>query len=290
MKSVYVKTKPRILVNVSSIVTIHYFEFGPAYAYAGEQHDFWELVYVDKGRVLVQRDGESLTLKQGEILFHTPKEFHSIRSLDSSPNFFVISFDCRSPAMARFVRCQMALDKTLQSYLVSIFQEAEKTYTIPKNDPDLKKLILKEDALLGGEQLIKTYLEQFLIFLLRSMISSKAPSFPQKDVQSDPLVDEIIQYLSAHVDKNIRIADLCKEFDYSRSYLSRRFQSKTGQTIAAYATRLKVKEAKRLMRETDLNLSQISARLSFESPQYFARVFKRVTGMTPTEFKKRAYI
>lgn len=290
MKNSYIRTKPKIVIDVTSIVTIHYFEFGPTFAYAGERHDFWELVYVDKGIVSVQRDGETLTLKQGEILFHAPKEFHAIRALNSSPNFFIISFYCTSPAMARFVRYRTWLDKTLNTYLASIIKEAEKTYRIPKNDPDLKKLALRENALVGGEQLIKTYLEQFLIFLLRSMISVKAPSFPQKDAVSDPLIASVRQYLAAQVEKNIRIEDLCREFGYSRSYLSHRFQSKTGQTLAAYAMELKIDEAKRLMRETDLNLSQISARLAFENPQYFSRVFKRVTGMTPTEFKKRAYI
>lgn len=290
MRSAYVKTKPRIVVNVSSIVTIHYFEFGPTFVYAGEQHNFWEMVYVDKGSVLVKRDGETLTLKQGEILFHEPNEFHSIRSLDSSPNFFVISFNCASPAMARFVKYQTYLDKTLKTYLSSIIKEAEKTYVIPKNDPDLKKLKLREDALLGGEQLIKTYLEQFLIFLIRSMITSAAPSFPQKDEISDPLVESVRQYLIAYAESNVRIEDLCREFDYSRSYLSRRFREKTGQTLAAYAMQLKIDEAKRLIRETDLNLSQISTRLSFENPQYFSRVFKRVTGMTPTEFRNRANV
>ena len=290
MKTNYIRTKPKMVIDVTSIITIHYFEFGPTFIYDGEQHDFWEMVYVDKGSVLIQRDAETLTLNQGEILFHAPREFHAIRSLDSSPNFFVISFDCRSAAMARFMKYRTKLDKTLHSYLASIIKEAEKTYTIPKNDPDLKKLTPKENAMLGGEQLIKTYLEQFLIFLLRATISSKAPSFPQKDAQADPLIEAMQQYLMNNIEKNIRIEDLCKKFDYSRSYLSRRFQRKTGQTITTYATRLKIKEAKRLMRETDLNLTQISARLSFESPQYFARVFKRVTGMTPTEFKKRAYI
>lgn len=290
MKTSYIRTKPKIVINVSSIVTIHYFEFGPTFVYAGERHDFWEMVYVDKGCVSIQRDGETLILKQGEILFHEPNEFHSIRSLDSSPNFFVISFHCTSPAMASFARYQTRLDKTLNAYLASIIMEAEKTYWIPKNDHNLKKLTLRENALVGGEQLIKTYLEQFLIFLLRLMISTKAQSFPQKDVAEDPLIEAIRHYLMVNVEKNIRIEDLCKEFDYSRSYLCHRFQSKTGQTLASYAMQLKVDEAKRLIRETDLNLSQISTRLSFENPQYFSRVFKRVTGMTPTEFKKRAYI
>ena len=290
MKTSYIRTKPKIVINVSSIVTIHYFEFGPTFVYGGERHDFWEMVYLDKGSLLVQRDGETLILKQGEILFLEPNEFHAIRSLDSSPNIFVISFHCTSPAMASFVRYHTRLDKTLSTYLASIIREAEKTYKIPKNDFNLKRLTLRDNALVGGEQLIKTYLEQFLIFLLRLMISTKAQPFPQKDIVADPLVEAIQQYLTVNVEKNIRIADLCKEFDYSRSYLCHRFQSKTGQTLASYAMQLKVNEAKRLIRETDLNLSQISARLSFENPQYFSRTFKRLTGMTPTEFKKRAYI
>ena len=172
----------------------------------------------------------------------------------------------------------------------AIIREAEKTYVIPKNDPNLKRLQHREDGLLGGEQLIKTYLEQFMIFLIRSMVTASVPNFPQKEEKADPLVEDMLQYLMDNVEKNIRIEDLCKEFDYSRSYLSHRFQSKTGQTLAACAMKIKIREAKRLIRETDMNLSQISARLAFESPQYFSRVFKRVTGMTPPEFKNRVHV
>lgn len=290
MQPAYIKTRPRILINVSSIVTIHYYEFGPAFNFAGEAHDFWELVFVDKGCVQVRRDAEILTLKQGEILFHQPNEFHSIRALDSAPNIFVISFHCASAAMARFAKYRTSLDNALKPYLSSIIKEARKTYIIPKNDPDLKKLQHRSDALMGGEQLIKIYLEQFLILLLRKMTAITASSTPQKEAQSDPLVEAIRQYLIARIEQNVRISDLCDAFDYSRSYLSRRFLGKTGQTLAAYATQLKIDEAKRLIRESDMNFSQISARLAFENPQYFSRVFKRLTGMTPSEFKNRAHI
>ncbi len=291
MKADYVKTRPKTVINIPRIVTIHYYEFGRNFMFEGESHNFWEMVYVDKGCVQIQRDMETLTLRQGELLFHEPNEFHSIRSLESSPNIFVISFDCTSPAMAHFVRYRALLDKTLKTYLSSIIKEAENTYIIPKNDPDLKKLKLKTSALLGGEQLIKTYLEQFLIFLLRSITATtSAPSFPKKEADTDPLVQEIRQYLSNRIGENFRVEMLCHKFGYSRSYLSRHFQSKTGQTLASYAMSLKVDEAKRLIRETDLNFAEISTRLSFENPQYFSRVFKKKTGMTPTEFKNRAHI
>ena len=291
MKSSYIKIRPKTLINISRIVTIHYYEFGPNFVFQGESHDFWEMVYVDKGKVQVRRDEEELILKQGELLFHQPNEFHSIRSLDSSPNFFVISFSSASPAMAYFVKRRIQLDATLKPYLSSIIKEAEKTYNIPKNDPNLRKLHRKENAPLGGEQLIQTYLEQLLIFLLRTVTKEGSlVSFPQKGSQEDPLVAAIKQYLAQHITDTVRIEDICNEFDYSRSYLNRRFQAETGSSLAAYITTLKIEEAKRLIRETDLNFAQISERLSFDNPQYFSRVFRKRTGMTPTEFKNRAHI
>ena len=102
----YIKTKPQNLIRVSRIVTIHYHEFGPSFVFSGEKHDFWELVYVDKGTVRIRRDEDEITLTQAQLLFHRPNEFHTIRSLDSSPNVFVISFTCRSEAMRFFARYQ----------------------------------------------------------------------------------------------------------------------------------------------------------------------------------------
>lgn len=291
MKASYIKIRPKTIINISRIVTIHYYEFGPNFVFQGESHDFWEMVYVDKGKVQVRRDEEEMILKQGELLFHQPNEFHSIRSLESSPNFFVISFSSASPAMAYFSKHRSQLDNTLKQYLSFIIKEAENTYIIPKNDPNLRKLRRKENAPLGGEQLIQTYLEQLLIFLLRTITKEGSlVSFPKKGSQEDPLVEAIKQYLSQHITDTVRIENICDEFDYSRSYLNKRFRAEAGSSLAAYIASAKIEEAKRLIRESDLNFAQISEYLSFDNPQYFSRVFRKHTGMTPTEFKNRAHI
>ena len=284
----YIKTKLETVLNISRIITIHYYEFGPNFVFLGEKHDFWELVYVDKGRVQIRADEEDITLEQGQIVFHRPNEFHSIRSLDSAPNFFVLSFSCPSAAMSLFDGFSTRLDKKLKGYLFSIIQEAEKTFVIPKNDPYLKKLERKPDAPLGGEQLIKTYLEQFLIFLLRTVTSRIEPQPPKEE--GNPLLTSIQAYLADRVEMKLQIEDLCGEFGYSRSYLSRLFQKETGQSLGRYATKLKIDKAKQWIRETDMNFAQISAKLAFDNPQYFSRVFKRCTGMTPSEFKNSAHV
>jgi len=115
-------------------------------------------------------------------------------------------------------------------------------------------------------------------------------SFPKKGSQEDPLVEAIKQYLMQHITDTVRIENICNEFDYSRSYLNKRFRMETGSSLAAYITAAKIEEAKRLIRENNLNFAQISEYLSFDNPQYFSRVFRKHTGMTPTEFKKRAHI
>ena len=285
------KVRPKTVINISRIFSIHYFEFGPNFVFLGEEHDYWEMVFVDKGQVEIRRDDETLTLKQGELLFHQPNEFHSVRSFDSSPNFFVICFSCTSSAMEHFKMRRMKLDQQLKGYVASIIKEAEKAYIIPKNDPSANKLVRKENAPFGGEQLIKTNLEQLLIFLLRTITQSNAEdTVPRKNSHSDPLINAIQQYLLQRVEETVRIEDICNEFDYSRSFLSRYFREQTGHSLAAYATMQKIDVAKQLIRETNLNFAQISNRLSFENPQYFSRVFKRCTGMTPTEYTRLANI
>ena len=291
MGTAYIKTRPKTVINVSRIITIHYFEFGPSFVFQGESHDFWELVYVDKGTVLVKRDEEEVILKQGEVIFHRPNEFHSIKALDSAPNFFVISFVCTSEAMGHFEKYQAKLDTKLKTFVSAIIKEAEKTYHIPKNHTALVKLSRLDNAPIGSEQLIQMYLEQLLIFILREITKTqKIPLFHQETMEENPLVNAIRKYLTDRAEETVRVEEICDEFGYSRSFLGKLFQSQTGETLAAFATKQKIERAKQLIRETGMNFSQIAVLLSFENPQYFSRVFKRCTGMTPTEFKNRAHV
>ncbi len=287
MKATYVKTQLQNVINISKIVTVHYYEFDKNFIFNGESHDFWEMVYIDKGRVQVRNDEEELILSQGEIIFHRPNEFHSIKALNSAPNFFVVSFVCNSPLTVYLEKYHTVLNKTLHGFISSIIKEAESTYVIPKNDPALKKLIKKETAPIGGEQLIKTYLEQFLIFLIRNIVKKEEPSvFPSKESMETHLVSSAKRLLEEKAEEPFRVNDLCLALGYSKSYLSKLFHEQTGETIAAYAVKVKIKAARRLIREGHLNFAQISDRLSFDNPQYFSRVFKRVTSMSPTEFKQ----
>ena len=287
MKATYIKTQLKNLISITKIVTIHYYEFDKSFSFAGESHDFWEMVYVDKGAVCVMSEDEEIVLSQGDVIFHKPNEFHAIKAHGSEPNFFVVSFVSPSPTMALLEKHHGQLSERLKPFISAIIKEADMTFVIPKNDPALKKLQKKENAIIGGEQLIKTYLEQLLILLIREKQSvGTAEVFPSKKSMESHLIDAVKKHLERNVREKISIADVCRHLGYSKSYLCKLFRAQTGCSIIDYGVKAKITLAKRMIRENNLNFSQISDALSFDNPQYFSRVFRRVTGMSPTEFKQ----
>jgi len=275
------------VLNIRSIVTIHYFELSKNFTYPGESHDFWEMVYVDKGEVIITADDKEFVLRQGEAVFHEPNEFHKIAANNViAPNVFIISFVCKSREMNFFRKKVTVVPTKLRDLIALVIEEAQKNYRLPFFDPHLKKLMASEHPPIGGEQMIRMYLEQFLILTLRSDVIAKESRVPiMNESLDDRLVQDIIQYLENRVYQTVSVSELCKHFNYSKTYLSKVFKNVTGRSLLEYYTSLKISAAKRLIREKDYNFAQIAAQLCYDSPQYFSRTFKHVTGMTPKEYK-----
>ena len=85
---------------------------------------------------------------------------------------------------------------------------------------------------------------------------------------------------------NLSIDDICKKISYSKAYVFRQFKSATGKSVMDYYTELKIKEAKRLIKENRLSVKEIAEKLCFDTPNYFSKTFKKKTGVTPTKYKK----
>ncbi|MBQ3557709.1 MAG: AraC family transcriptional regulator [Oscillospiraceae bacterium] len=287
MAASYKKTRPKTLFYIPEIVTIHYYELDKSFVFDGEAHDFWEMVYVDKGAVEIRADDKTQVLNQGEILFHKPHEFHAIRAFRSNPDFFVISFVCRSPAMKLFEGYRAALSQSLRPFVSSIITEARNSFHIPKNDVTLLKLRRRSQAKVGGEQLIKTYLEQLLILLARAVLEQQENSVsPVRESMETQLISTIKTYIRDNLGKKITMEELAGVTGYSTSYISRVFRQQCGTTIGRYITSKKISYAKELIRNHTYNFAQISDMLAFDTPQYFASTFKKETDMTPSEFKR----
>lgn len=274
------------LINIQKIVTIHYQALSKDYHFPEETHDFWELNYADKGDVLIGIGSEEIYLKQGEILFIRPNLPHFVESRNGEPNLFIVSFTCRSPSMNFFGDNKYSVPEKYRYLLQNIMSEATDTFALPDFDPNLNELKLKENPNLGGEQIIKNALETLLIYLLRHAQKKDTSQefFVSKIADSTELQDEIVRILNDKIYDKFKLEDLREELHYGTTQLCTFFKKKTGLTIYQTYLKLKIDEAKKLIRKK-LSFAEITDKLCFDSISTFTFAFKKHVGMTPSEYR-----
>lgn len=127
--------------------------------------------------------------------------------------------------------------------------------------------------------------EEFATFLLRvydRIINVKNAEEPRKEKVS---VEEIKHYIDRHYcECGFSTSDIVNRFNFSVSYLSGLFKRKEGTTIVDYITDKRIQRASQLIRETNFSVTYISALVGYDNIQYFSKVFKSATNMSPTEY------
>ncbi len=285
MKSNYIKHRLINFISISKIVTIHHYEFSKNFFFEGESHNFWEMLYVDKGQVNIRAGAKKFTLKQGEVTFHKPNEFHTICTDGiNAADVFIITFVCSSSSADFFKGYTSALSAKLKKHMFSLIEECLSCFeSMPTTG---MQLVTKDDAPLGSQQMVRIHLEEFLILLIRESNSKETPAFfPNKESMENHIVKQLINMIEENIYSPISVEDLCRTMNYSRTYLSKIFKTATLHSIGEYITLLKIKEAKKLIRKDNYTFTQISDMLSFDNPHYFSRVFKKVTNFTPSQYK-----
>ena len=276
-------------IEIDSIVTIHYFEFDDSYVDKPEEHAFWELVFIDRGECGIVADDSSFVLRQGQLYIHRPFETHLIRPEKGVPsNVFIISFYSRSEAMRFFEGRIIEATMSVRQHIAAIIYEANLTFEL-LNDPQMKGLSLKKGPVLwAGEQTVLIRLELMLIELVR--LSREKPSgrrmFFSRDIIDDDLALRIVGFMEERLRSRFTMDELSKALSFSKSYLSRHFMNVCGCSVMDYFQTMKINEAKNLIRSGGRNFFEISELLDFSNPHYFSSVFRKCTGMTPTEYKR----
>lgn len=106
---------------------------------------------------------------------------------------------------------------------------------------------------------------------------------------STPEMRKILKYISEHLQEDISLETIATYINMNSSYFSRYFKSKTGGNFVDFLTSIRIEKAKELLAETELSIDEISIRVGHVNKAYFTKVFKKVTGFNPGEFRKKRY-
>ena len=280
----YTGTRLNDEIKISRLYTVHYFEYSKRFSFTGESHDFWELVYADKGDVTVFADDKSFVLEHGNVIFHKPNEWHNVRAngVDAA-NITIITFASPSKAMSFFENKILSVGQKQKELLSKIVSEYTNAFKTPLNDPYTTHLERRSDAAVASEQLIKLFLCEFLILFLRN-----DPSGRQRTVRSihssDATLNLLINYMEQNITKTVTLKELMEYSGTNRTAIENIFRENLGRGAVEYFLILKIELAKKYLREDNYNITQISEILGYSSIHYFSRQFKKITGMTPTEY------
>lgn len=273
------------VVSVKRLANIHYFEFSRKFHGRPDSHPFRELVYIDSGSIMIHADHYTGRMQEKQMIIHEAGESHYLRCVeDSTPNVIVIGFECSCPELDVFSQAPTTLPPGLIHLLTEVVKAGRAVFLPPYDvpyDADMKK---RKNYQFGADQMIRLYLELFLVQLIRRW-SGDNPASGDAPVEETENLLEIRKYIDDNYCTNIRLNELCVLFRTNKTSLCSHFKEAYGMTVLEYINKLRIRKAKILLREDRKNVTQIAAELGFNTVHYFSQTFKKHTHMTPTEYR-----
>ena len=276
-------------VSVRKIISIHYFQYMSDFVFPGESHDFWELVCVDRGEIEAVAGSRRISLKRGDILFHPPGEFHNVITNGKiSPSLVVIGFACSSRCLDGFGGRVMTVQAGEKELLAKIILEAPGAFDGPLGDPYQEELIPAKCPPFGAGQLIGRYLEELIICLYRRYFVAPAQDIPEpfwpEEGEGNEASRRILRYLQERVGERLTVERIARDNLMGVSQLEKLLGKSWGCGAIELFSRIKIDAAKQLIRDGQLNMTQIAERLGYSSLYYFSRQFKKAAAMSPSEY------
>lgn len=124
-------------------------------------------------------------------------------------------------------------------------------------------------------------------WLERNAEAAERAGLPQLDAQEQSTFERVARCVREGLPGPLALKDIAAQVHLNPSYLSQLFKRHTGKAFSDYVAEARLEEAKRLLSRTSLRISDISDRLGYADLAYFSSVFKKYTGLPPSEYRKR---
>jgi len=247
----------------------------------GESHSFWEFLYLESGHLRVLVDGNLYSISPGELILYPPHAFHCVAA-SSGTTACNVSFDTNSPALLNQTGQVLMLSHSAQEDFARILSMSKRVLSLKDTEAD-RATLLRDNATQADIQRLANHLELFLLELCNTETRSNNKNFRNEQFAA------FHDYLKKNMDKNLTLENISDGCAVSVAKLQKLCRDYCGCGPVTYFISLKIGAAKQMMKDSSLNITQISDRLGFSSVHYFSRLFKEKTGMTPSEFAKSAY-
>lgn len=238
------------------------FESGSDFSFPAHLHGSFELLTVTEGEMQITVDGRCYLLKPGGAILIFPNQVHSFVTESHSCHFLCIF----SP-------------KLVQAY-GKIFQAKIPDSAYFEPSPSLIAM-LSDQTRWENPMFLKG-----ILYALCGEFDAVA-TYRTREYGNEALLIRIFEFVESAFREDASLAALSKETSYHYVYLSKYFRECTGIPYAEYVAWYRVNEACYLLKNTDKTILQTALDCGFESLRSFNRNFKKILGMTPSEYRTR---
>lgn len=246
-----------------------------------EPHHQWcyEISYIISGKGVFLFNDIPVVVMEGDLVISPLGKCHTIKASENQPlHYAYLGFNFNKDAVTSEYK-----------YLKNFFNNVEK-YKVNDGTPVMFNFFKSIGEFYQNSEcrylMINTYVHQILVLAYRAFTSDS----PNKIItdNASKSVGQAVYAAIRYMDKNILlpidIKKMSSEIGYSNTYLSYIFKKKMGITLQQYISEKKIENAKELLKYGKLSISQVAARLNYSGLQAFSRAFKRVAGLSPTQF------
>lgn len=255
-------------LQIKKLYTFFYQEKEQGFLFPGENHSMAELTYVDQGSMHSVAEGQDLVLTQGDMVLYPPNQWHmQYADIGVAPRFVTISFEVEGFDF-----------QTLSNRILKPTQQAKLLLQ--------QMLAEQEHSPAYAEDMLLSQLTQLLITLVRSSTQAAPLQSSHCLNNENAIISKAQRYITEHVRTALSVPVVAQNADVSPSYLTALFHKHLQISPGEYIRRIKLQESKQLIREGNMNFTQIAQTLHYSTIHHFSRQFKEKFGVTPSEYAR----
>ena len=255
-------------------------------------HDYYQLWYIVNGSFVHLIDGREFIQRKGDLFLIPSYVNHRMDTrnskdvewifIDMADNFLDLvpgGFEKNKVFNMTCLRPLVYINKSAEPFLHFEGEMADK----------IEKLFVELlDEYNSGSELTPVYIRAKIVQLLAyvaEVYTSRMPEFEKKCFSNYRMaLKNAIDYVNEHYTENLSCDEIYKIALMSKTSFNYIFKQAVGQTLIDYINTLRIRLAKKLLKENRLNITNIGEECGFASSTYFGRVFKKETGMTPRQY------
>lgn len=218
----------------------------------------YELMILTEGTLFIADEREEYEIHAGEYLIMSPTRFqHGTR--ECSCRFYWLHFraETENPTLKMPAHGRYADREAIASLAGALFR--------------------------GEERDRRGCFSRYIATAI--LLELAAAKTAQEELGRNTIADKVKSFVLWHRFSDVRVGALAKELGYHEKYLSAAFRKEAGIPLKRYLTQERIKEAKRLLTDTDYTVAEVAYYLNFENPHNFSRFFKKECGITPLAFR-----